>query len=279
MQRRDTRGAQARGFTLIEIILATVLFSLLMASYYEIFNGVLQLEEYARESRSFSNVGPAVLDLIEDDIHSLFIHPRADDAFPFRGNDDSMGSQASDSFHFVGTRASIGEEQIFGDEWTKSPVNELGYRVARSSSRRDTRRLYRRESYYVDGTPLDGGDYYEVYDRVHAFDVTYVGYRVEEEDNSEATEERLLETFESWDSEERKGYPTAMIVKLTIEAPQLTVPIDGEDTEPTRRTFFRVIHFVHADDVDPPAAPDGNANGNNPGNNNPGNANNGAPGR
>lgn len=268
-----------RGFTLMEIILATVLFSLLMASYYEVFTGVLELEEYARESRSFANVGPAVLDLIEDDIHSLYIHPRANDAFPFRGNDDAMSSQPSDSFDFVSTRASIGEEQIFGDSWTKSPVNEIGYRVARSSTNRDSRRLFRRESYYVDGTPLDGGEYYEVYDRVHAFDVTYVGYRVEEETNTEATDDRLLETFESWDSEERKGYPTAIIVKLTIEAPQLTIPIEGLDEEPERRTFYRVIHFVHADDADPPQAPNGDGTGNNPGDGNNPNPGNNGPGR
>ncbi len=269
---------RARGFTLIEIVLATVLFSLLMASYYEVFTGVLQLEEYARESRSFANVGPAVLDLIEDDIHSLYIHPRARDAFPFRASDDSLGSQASDSFHFVATRRSIGTEEFFGnDRWTHSPINELGYRVARSSSRRDSRRLYRRESYYVDGTPLDGGDYYEVYDRVHAFDVTYVGYRVEEETNTEATADRQLETFESWDSEERKGYPTAMIVKFTIEAPQLTMESKRlDDFEPERRTFFRIIHFVHADDVDPPEAPTGE--GNQTPNNGTGNGNS-APGR
>ena len=53
-----------RGFTLLEVILATTLFALLMSSYYAIFFNVSQLEEYARSQRAFSAVGPAILDLV-----------------------------------------------------------------------------------------------------------------------------------------------------------------------------------------------------------------------
>jgi prepilin-type N-terminal cleavage/methylation domain-containing protein len=246
---------RSRGFTLLEVILATTLFALLMSSYYAIFLNVSQLEAYARSQRAFSAVGPAVLDLVEDDLVSLYTNPRAPNAFPFRGEDDSRGSQPADSMNFATARASIHKEEFFDSEWLSSPVNEVGYRLARGEG--DVRRLYRREGYYADGTPLQGGEFYEIYDRVLAFDVRYAGYPAEEEErrSQDTLKQHKLDTFESWNSEERRAMPTAVIVTLTVEPPQLegTPPAARGEAQPRpQRTFVRIIPLVQADDVQPP---------------------------
>lgn len=248
-----------RGFTLIEIIVATTLFALLMSSYYMALSNVLLLEQAARDQRAFGTIGPTVLDLIEDDLLSLYTHPREPAAFPFRAEDGSLGSEPADRLDFVTRRASIRQEEFFGhDRWVRSPVNEVGYRVARSTGGggREVRTLHRREGFYVDGTPLLGGDYYEVYDGVVAFDIYYLGYRIEEDARSaeNAGNERQLEKFENWDSEERRGFPTAAVVTLTIAPPRITeaARAEGDDTS-THRTFVRIIRFLRADDVAPPA--------------------------
>jgi len=265
---------RARGFTLIEVIIATALFALLMSSYYVVFIRVVELEEYARSQRAFNSVGPAVLDLIEDDVQSLYTHPRSGAAFPFRGLDDSMDSEPADKLNFVVQRESVHQEEFHGsDTFLRSPVNEVGYRLARNSDpgAGDVRKLYRRESYYVDGVPLEGGDYYEIYDRVVSFDVQYVGFPVEE---TERTDQKTLgehkyRVFESWDSEERKFVPTALIVTLTIEPPRLDVQRERKEEEkPERRTFVRIIPLIQADDVLPtetPAAPGTSENPQTPG--------------
>ncbi len=250
-----------RGFTLLEVVLATTLFALLMSSYYAIFMNVSELEEYARSQRAFSAVGPAVLNLIEDDIQSLYTHPRAGNAFPFRGEDGSRGSQPADTMNFVTMRPSIHKEEFFDRKnHLSSPVTETGYRLARGAG--DVRRLYRRESYYPDGTPLQGGDYYEVYDRVLAFDVLYVGYPAEEEErrSQETLGQHRLDTFESWNSEERRAMPTAMVVTLTVEPPSLGTGAPREaafEAARPQRTFVRIVQFVQADDVLPPKASGG----------------------
>ena len=77
----------------------------LMASYYTAFLQVIETEQFARESRHFGAIGPAILDLIEDDLVSLYVHPRAPDAFPLRGDDDTRGGKPADSLHFVTRRA------------------------------------------------------------------------------------------------------------------------------------------------------------------------------
>jgi type II secretion system protein J len=252
-----------RGFTLIEIIIATSLFTLLMASYYTVVMNVMILEETARDQRAFSSVGPAILDLVEDDLLSVYTHPRALGAYPFRGEENSLASEAADEMNFVVTRRSIHREEFHDDDnWVRSPINEVGYKLKRADARfGEVRKLYRREAYYVDSTPLQGGDYYEVYDRVIAFDIEYVGYPAEE---SERTDQDTLgqhryDTFDSWDSEERKFLPTAAVVTLTVEPPQLTGRAQRGDELPERRTFVRVIQLVQGDDVLPgeatPAAP------------------------
>jgi len=265
-----------RGFTLIEILVATALFALLMGAYYTAFTNVLILEEYARNQRAFSSVGPAILDLIEDDLLSTYTNPRELAAFPFRGEDDSLGSEPADRLMFVARRASIAQEEFFGrDNWVRSPVNEVGYRMARGKSTMgNVRRLYRRESYYVDDSPLQGGEYFEVYDRVVSFDLLYVGYREEEEarESADAIAGRELDKFESWDSEERKGLPTAVIVTLVIEAPQISRERSENDDVPgrDRRTYVRVIPLVQADDVIPTADDPNSPGSNQPPGNNPG---------
>lgn len=249
-----------RGFTLLEVILATTLFALLMTSYYSIFNNVSELEAYARSQRAFSAVGPAVLDLIEDDLVSLYSNPRAQTSFPFRGEDGARGSQPADSMNFTTMRASIHKEEFFDEsEWLSSPVNEVGYRLARGEG--DVRRLYRRESYYIDGTPLQGGEFFEIYDRVLAFDVTYVGYPAEEAERAsqDTLKQHRLDTFESWNSEERRAMPTAVVVTLTVEPPQLTAtPLAALEAR-QERTFVRIIHLVQADDILPKQQPGTNS--------------------
>jgi len=272
---------RAAGFTLIEIMIATFLFSGLMAMYYDVFTGVMDLEQYARESRAFSSVGPAILDLIEDDADSLYVSPAALDAFPLRGLDQDLSGMPADRIAFVTQRASIHQEEFYGrDQWLRSPINEVGYRLARGRPGSTARRLYRREGYYVDESPLDGGDYYEVYDRVAGFDIRYAGYRAEESERTSQEDlgRHQLETFESWDTEQRKAVPTALIVTLTVEAPQLSViETPRADGERERRTFVRIIRLIQADDIPPEQAPAGTP-GNNPATN-PGRAPTGSSGR
>ena len=260
---------RARGFTLIEMVLAVTLFSFLMTSYYVVFIRVVELEEYARNQRSFASIGPAVLDLVEDDLLSLYTHPREPKAFPFRGTDNSLGGEPADRVDFVARRSSIHQKEFHGDNnWVRSPINEVGYRVVRGDlDYGDVRRLFRREHYYVDETPLQGGDYYEIYDRVVAFDLVYAGYRVEEEEREslDTKGENSLDRFESWDSEERRGFPSAVIVTLTVEPPQLSITdrtAQKQAEQRRRRTFVRVIPLAHADDIPYPEAGTG---GNQPG--------------
>lgn len=251
---------KSAGFTLVEVMLATVLFALLMSSYYIVLEKVLALQTIATEERSFASIAPSILDVIEDDIQSFYTSPTKPEAFPFRGADDSLGSEPADRLNFVVRRRSLKQEEIGSKgRFVRSPVNEAGYRLDRARGGADLRRLFRREGYYVDQSPLDGGDYFEVYDRVVSFDVVYAGYPSEEKERADGgtVGTHKLEKFESWDSEERKAFPTAILVTLTVEAPS---PAGAEESErdreknpPRRMTMVRIIPLPQAYDAARPA--------------------------
>ncbi len=244
------------GFTMIEVLIATALFAAVMGMYSVVLNNVITLEEEVRAQRSFSSIGPAILDLIEDDLQSLYTSPRQPDAFPFRGDEHTLSSKAADRMSFVARRASIHQENIGGTgEYVRSPINEVGYRLHRGDSDLgDVRRIYRREAYYVDGSPLDGGDYFEIYDRVVSFNVTYAGYPVEESERSsqDTLGRHRLEKFESWDSEERRGFPAAVIITIEVEAPNLGGTLPDRDAERPVARFTRIIPILQAGDIPAP---------------------------
>ncbi len=249
----DSGQRMADGFTLVEVLIATALFAMVMGMYSVVLNNVITLEEEVRAQRSFSSIGPAILDLIEDDLQSLYTSPRQPDAFPFRGDEHTLSSKPADRMVFVARRASIHQEDIGGaGEYVRSPINELGYRLRRGDSDLgDVRRIYRREAYYVDGSPLDGGDFFEIYDRVVSFDVTYAGYPVEESERSsqDTLGQHRLEKFESWDSEERRGFPAAVIITIEVEPPSLggSLPERGEERRVAR--FTSIIPILQAGDI------------------------------
>jgi len=273
-----------RAFTLLEILIATILFAMLMASYYTAFIQVIETEQFARESRHFGAIGPAILDLIEDDLVSLYVHPRAPDAFPLRGDDDTRGGKPADSLHFLTRRASIHQEEVENTgTYLRSPINEVGYRLAKADrDLGDVRRLYRREQYYVDGPPLQGGDYFEIYDRVVSLDIIYAGYRVEEDSTTsiQEREESRLEKFESWDSDERKGLPSAIFIILTIESPSLgKIQKDADPKDRKLETLVRVIRPPQAFDIKVPEGDGQGSDGTIPNPNQSPNQNQGSNGR
>ena len=148
---RRARTKDSRGFTLIEVILATTLFALLMSSYYVVFTRVVELEAYARDQRAFGTVGPAILDLIEDDLLSLYSHPREPDAFPFRGDDESSGGKPADRMFFVVRRASVHQEEFFGDERLQALLAEIGGESAANACKTVALRI----AEYEQGSPHD----------------------------------------------------------------------------------------------------------------------------
>jgi len=98
------------------------------------------------------------------------------------------------------------EDGVRRSEDRTSPLTEVGYACRVNDEDSDYLELWRREDYFVDDKPTDGGHYTLVYDRIRTFRLRY--YPIPEE-------AQVKEGLEEWDSGLKKGIPYAIRVRGT----------------------------------------------------------------
>lgn len=214
-----------RGFTLLEVLVALAIMSLVMVALYSSLNASLQARDTLEREARVARVGPDILDLIEADLHRAWVMDIEDDAV-FRGESKSIDGEPADALSFLTTVDSTLTRHI-GEREVSSDVCETGYRLRRNDSLPDVRELWRRQSFHVDERPLDDGTYELLHDRVIAFQVRYF------DDVDKEAEERT-----DWDAAVRHRLPALVQIDLTLEA----VPRTTEDLS-RRNASSRVLHY------------------------------------
>ena len=209
-------------------------------------------------------IGPPVLALVCEDLRHALVEPYEDfDAFKAEG--DTMGGEDTTKLDFVTVVPSRSKVRV-DNEWVRSAVCEVGYRMRRSETADGLFALYRREDFGVDDKPLEGGKYYKLCDRVAEFRIDFF------EDDPGQPESDDADGELEWDAEDKKGLPYACRVTLVVMPP---VEVDDRGN-PVRDVaplvFVRYVNFVQRFDV----AVEGGGNGGNGGGNAPGGNNGGA---
>jgi len=156
----------ASGFTLIEIVLAVALCTIVMALIYGVLHSTIQAAERIDELTHGSEIGPAILAQIREDVGAAFL-PGTDQDY-FVGQDRS----GRDRLDFVSSAAVFAAETP-GSEPTVHTVNEIGYQVKEGPSAEDGLVLYRRVDPFIDAEPLRGGRLMAVAEQVTSFKITY----------------------------------------------------------------------------------------------------------
>ena len=154
------------GFTLIEIVLAVALCALVMMLIYGVLASTIQAAEQIDELTHGSEIGPAILAQIREDVGSAFL--------PGKDQDFFVGQERAgrDRLDFVSSSAVFASETP-GSEPKIHWVNEIGYQVKEGPSKEDGLVLYRRVDPFVDAEPLRGGRLTAIAEKVIAFKVTY----------------------------------------------------------------------------------------------------------
>ena len=106
------------------------------------------------------------------------------------------------------------------DDDRESYLTEVGYACRPHPSHGQWLELWRREDYFVDSKPTEGGFYTLVYDKIRNFRLRF--FPIPEE----ATEKQGLE---EWDSAQKKGIPYAILLKIEFDVNE---PDEGETYEP-----------------------------------------------
>ena len=139
---------QDRGFTLIEVVLAVALCALVMTLIYGILVSTIDAAGRIEELTHGSEIGPAILSLIREDVGAAFL-PGDDQDF-FVGQERG----GKDRLDFVSSSAVFAAETS-GAEPKIHSINEIGYQVKEDSE--GVPILYRRVDPFVDAEPLRGG--------------------------------------------------------------------------------------------------------------------------
>lgn len=207
-----------RGFTLLELTLTVLIIAIVMALLYGVVASTVQAAQRIEEIMHGTEIGPAILAQIRDDLEGAFLSDAK--AEQFVGLDRQGASGGRDRIDFITTTMAYDSEK---DEEPKfHPVNEVGYSMQDNPKDGTVGILYRRLDPFVDNEPLRGGKLIELYDRVKVFDFTY-------------WDDPAKPTLTSWNSKEKGKLPRAIKVELVI-----SVPRRGGDSYEDRRYVMTV---------------------------------------
>ena len=237
------------GFTLIEIILAVAILSLMMVLAYSVVMSTVLAQKRIEAVMLSSEIGPVLIAQIREDLEGAFIPDGEEGTDFFAGLDRDTAAGGRDRIDFITSRMSYGAMKE-GDPAAFHSVNEVGYQVGDNDVDGSVGILYRRIDHFIDEEPTKGGRLVELYDRVVSFNVSFLreGEWVETWSSlSEAEAAQLAQgtqTGQQAGSEEpstpppgqEKMFPEAVRVELTIR-------VKANEEEFTDRTYLTTITY------------------------------------
>jgi prepilin-type N-terminal cleavage/methylation domain-containing protein len=209
---RHPLEARRSGFTLIEVLLVLLIMSGILVTISQILTAARTSRDTIHNIRETQLAGPAILDLIENDVRALYAF-NTDAPRVLRVRDGVVGGLDADRLDLITTTDSLVLTRDKANRFMRADVNEVGYCVRQNPDNNDFLELFRREAFGVDDAPFEGGYYTFLHDRIVSFDI-----RVFEEDGIDAEE------LESWgtDHDEFSGLPARIEIELALElAPRL----------------------------------------------------------
>ncbi len=198
------RPGKARGFTLIEVMLAIAMVGLIMVAVYGTLFATIKARDQIEKESLTSKIGPNILDLIERDVAGAFclnIH----DNDVFFGEHRLIRGEPADTFHLITTTDSTILESS-DDEAVRSDLTEVSYQLRENPTHPDHMDLYRRQDFHVDDRIAEGGTRELVYSRIKSFQITYY------KDLYEGADE-----YDEWDAKKRNRFPAAMRIVLSLQ--------------------------------------------------------------
>jgi len=222
------------GFTLIEVLLAIMITSVVMVTVATTFHVMLNARDVVEDLAESTEAGPRILNLIERDLQGIWtwnVHNNA----VFRGRDMDVNGRDADRMDFLTTTDAVGFVLDSQSVPRKPTLCEVGYWFKPNPRYRDVFEMWRREDPMVDDDLLTQGSFQLVHDRVKSFKVTYyrsLGYEAKEE----------LE----WDSSVEDALPKRIKIEFTIERKRssrnVVNDVEIDDFEGAEKSYVR--HFV-----------------------------------
>lgn len=211
-----------RGFTLLELMIAVFLTAIVMTILYGVVSSTLRAEQRIDELTHGSEIGPAVLQQVRQDLDAAFLPD--DKADYFKGADQKGYGGDRDRVDFVSSVVVYAADGPFAEPRFHS-INELGYQVKDSPEHAGEGALYRRVDPFLDAEPGRGGELTLIADRVISFNIEFW---------------KDAKWVTTWSSKTQKNQlPEAIKIELKMKVPDRQA--EGGFAE---RTFATVLPLV-----------------------------------
>lgn len=222
----SAQARPARGFSVIEVLVALLIVGLIMGAIYGALVGTLRTKQVLEEEMEDAKQSAVLFELLRRDIVAAC--PLRPGTVLFRCRDGRLTSQGRGSLNFLAARWSRFPEETERrrrdregeDAPPRSALCEVGYFVRPDEDDRERFVLYRREDYYVDEDFEKGGTYLKLSSRVRELSLRfYPG----------GDEGEAAEPVRSWDGEKEKRLPVAVGIRLVVDLPAEDAGEGGDD--------------------------------------------------
>ena len=239
------KHSEISGLTLIEVIIAITITTLIMAFVGGVLLNVINQRDEVEASSVAQKIGPTILNLIARDLEATFVYQLDDlkkqeakntaeaegeggtgntggtsgtdttsaeemEVNYFVGEDHGDEEDAQDTLHFV---TSLDSKLRIGNK--QSDIVEVGYYLMKNDEG-ELYTLYRREDFFIDTDPVDGGKAIKIYDKVKALDIRYYKLPTNESEY-QALADGDAEYKDEWDNTLENGIPYAVEVSVWID--------------------------------------------------------------
>ena len=200
------RGLLAKGFTLVEVLVALFISVLVLTSVLGSLDYTQRAVDAIHNIIETEAAGPRILEQIRRDLGHIVPVDNAEFT-AFLGEDDSIAGADADRMDFIAFgRSTVPFHDLTRDEMVWAPINEIGYALRQHPQFPEFLELYRREDFLVDEKPMEEGSFSLLYDRIINFNVVYFA------------EPELEPAWEDdWNSAEREALPYALEIRMDLE--------------------------------------------------------------
>jgi type II secretion system protein J len=182
------------GFTLLELVLVVGIFGMVMSMAYQILSTTLEADRRVNRNTRTGKIGEGILTQMRRDVLGTVWRSLGPEVF--RGIDGGSGDGAEDELHFL-TTSTVPDSPDQFDNWSGA-VASVGYVLKPTGDGNYT--LFRRVKWEIQDSPLDDGQYYEVYNRVRSLEINYLGREEEWLDEWDKSSELEALENQNWDT-------------------------------------------------------------------------------
>lgn len=198
---KSLRAARRQGFTLIEVLVAVAILSMIFSMVQVILISTITARDFVQEQTHVDRIGTRLLSLISQDIHAAYLYQLEEPSFV--GKSEREG----DRLDFVTNTDSF----LNGND-SKSDLCEVGYFLKPNPEEAYTYKLLRREDYFMDENLAQGGYAIKLYDRVASLEFRYI--------------DKKGASHKDWNSKTEKGLPQAVLITLGLYTAKRGAPVE-----------------------------------------------------